>query len=99
MIGYALFALFYALTATMIFGVVAVYYTFGLPAMYGIIFIIFMVAIGMERKTGSAGFAEWFGSRGPVLPPPGKRALPPPGAAQIGHVQRKALPARKVELP
>jgi hypothetical protein len=31
----------------------------------------------------------------PSLPPPGKGALPPPGAAQIGQAQRRALPGPK----
>jgi hypothetical protein len=95
MIGYVLYGLFVILTGASIYGVLAVYYAFGLPAMYGVVFIIFVLAVRMERRRGCSGPWEAFGDSRPVLPPPGKNTLLPPVARQINQVQRRALPGPK----
>jgi hypothetical protein len=101
MIEYLAYAIFFTIVMTVLLGAVAIYNAFGMGAFYTCVFVIIVLAFRNERRetiyTGDGGLWEAFGDSQPSLPPPGKGALPPPGAAQIGHVQRKALPAPKVK--
>jgi hypothetical protein len=76
--------------------VLAINYAFGLAAMCGAAFLLFLLCVRLERRsglyTGSSGLAELFGDGGPALPPPGTQALPPPGPPQIGQAKQRALP-------
>jgi hypothetical protein len=99
MIGYLLYFLFLALTTAGLLGVVAVYYEFGLAAMYAVVFLAFLLAVKLERRrpmyTGADSLPELFGGSQPSLPPPGGNAPPTTGAPQIGRAQYRALPGPK----
>jgi hypothetical protein len=88
---------FVAFVGAGILGVLAVYETCGLPAMYAVIFILFLLCVRLQRRRPVyfEGDPLVLGGRSPPsLPPPGKRALPPSGRPQIGRSQRPALPDR-----
>jgi hypothetical protein len=89
-------ALFATFTAAVLLWPVAVYETFGLPAMYAAIFLLFLLYLWTERRKpvyfDDGDLFMLGGDSRPVLPPPGERALPPPGPRQITRSQRSALP-------
>jgi hypothetical protein len=97
---------FYVATGAVLLGVVAVYNMFGMAAMYAVVFLIVLLAIWTERRRpiyfgDGSEFGLDLGGDTPTLPPPGKQALPAPGAPQISMSkpalttrQRPALPKR-----
>jgi hypothetical protein len=77
-------------------GVVAVAEVFGLAAMFIAVAGLFLFHAWLLNRTGGySGNAEEMLALMGELPPPGKRALPPPGTPQIGRSQRPALPGPK----
>jgi hypothetical protein len=77
-------------------GLVAVYETFGLPAMWMAVFLLYLLYLWTEHRKpiyfGDGDDMLWLGDRKPALPPPGKQSLPPPGARQVTGPRRPALP-------
>ena len=94
---------FYTATATILFGVVAVYELFGLAAMWIAVAGLFLFYVWLQNRTGGYGCADpemydWMGLAppgNPQLPPPGK-TLPPPHPRQLTRSQSPpALPGSK----
>ena len=73
-------------------GLVAVYYLFGIPAMYGVVFLLYLLCVRLEARR-PVYLDNWpFGpGRDPALPPPGKPALPPPGARALPPPSRRQI--------
>ena len=94
---------FYTATATILFGVVAVYELFGVAAMWVAVAALFLFYVWLQNRTGGYGGADsemydWMGVAppgNPQLPPPGTQALPAPGPRQLSMSQRPALPGPK----
>jgi hypothetical protein len=92
----------YTATAAVLLGLVAIYDAFGLPAMCGMIFLLFILYLRLQRRAPLYFEGEMLqlgGDLPPSLPPPGAQALPPPGRqAQIGGANQ-ALTKHRPALP
>jgi hypothetical protein len=94
----ALWVLFTAPIAAILLGLVAVYNEYGLPAMYGAVALLYLLYLGMQRRSSSYLDArDAFGNGPPRLPPPGKQRLPARGPRPITRSQRPALPGREAK--
>jgi hypothetical protein len=95
-IDFLLFAAAMTFVAAVLLGLVALYVEYGMFLFWVGVGAVCLAAILSERRrpvyTGGGGPWEAFGSSGPA---PGKNALPPPGARQIGQVRRRELPGPK----
>jgi hypothetical protein len=72
-------------------GLVALYQAAGMAALWLAVGLLFVLHLALQRR--GAGYYDPGGSfsgSGPVLPAPGKQALPVPGPRQIGKSQRPA---------
>jgi hypothetical protein len=81
--------------AAALMGLLAIYQSFGMAALWGAVGLLFVLHLALQRS--GAGYYDpggAFGGSGPVLPASGKR-LPAPGPRQIGKSQRPALPGPK----
>jgi hypothetical protein len=93
-IAYALVGLFWTTTAAGLLGLVWIYYTFGLAAMWGAVFLIVIIALQMERRVpvynngGPLGF-------GPTLPPSSTPRIGRVRPAVTNNNRRRAMPGRK----
>jgi hypothetical protein len=98
-IDFILFVAAMAMIATVLLGLVWLYVEYGMFLFLMGAGVIIICAILNERRrpvyTGNGGWPEPFGDNQPSLPPPGKRALPPPAAPPIGRSRRPALPGAK----
>jgi hypothetical protein len=75
---------YYTAATAGILGVVAIDRSFGLQAMYVVVFLLFLLCIWLERRRPVYFDSEPFVVGGDsALPPPGKQAQPPAGARQI----------------
>jgi hypothetical protein len=77
-------------------GLMAIYQSFGMAALWGAVALLFVLHLALQRR--GAGYYDpggAFGGSGPVLPAPGKQALPGPAPRQITRPQRPALPGAK----
>jgi hypothetical protein len=81
---------FYVFCGIILLGVYAVGFYFGIPAMFGVVFLITILALRSESRGACGGWIEhdW-------LSPPSDKRLPPPGPRQINRTQRRALPGPK----
>jgi hypothetical protein len=81
----------WATIATVLLGLVALYQAFGMAALWGAVGLLFVVHLALQRRgTGYFDPGGSFSGSGPLLPVPGKQALPVPGPRQIGKSQRPA---------
>jgi hypothetical protein len=89
---------FTTFTAAILLGIVAVYETFGLPAMWIAVLLLYLLYLWTEHRKpiyfGGGDDMLWLGDRKPTLPPPGKPQLPPPGARQINQANTAITPSR-----
>jgi hypothetical protein len=77
-------------------GLLALYQQLGLAALWLAVGGLYVIYAALQRR-GAAYFDPGgvFGNGRPALPPPGKQALPPLAAPQIGRSRRPALPGPK----
>jgi hypothetical protein len=98
-IDFVLFVAALTIITALLLGLVALYVEYGMFVFWLGVGAICLAAILSERRrhlyTSSGGPPERFGDSRPSLPPPGKRALPPPAAPQISQARRPALPGPK----
>jgi hypothetical protein len=73
-----------------LFGVVAVYEYFGLPAMAGVVFLIYVLCLRLERRS-SLSATDWTWLNGNQLPPPGQQALPSSSAPRLPPPGMRAI--------
>jgi hypothetical protein len=83
-------AIFYPVCGAALLGVYAVGFYFGIPAMFGVVFLITLLALRCEPQVV---YDDW--PKHDWLSPPTGKQLPPPGPRQIGRTQRGALPGPK----
>jgi hypothetical protein len=88
---------FTAFVGGILFGIVAVYETFGLPAMWIAVFLLYLLYLWTERRKpiyfGDGYDMLWLGDRKPSLPPPGKPQMRPSGTPQIGRASTPLTPS------
>jgi hypothetical protein len=98
-IDFLLYIVFMATVAAVLLGLTWLYVEYGMLLFcMGTGAVIFCAILNERRRPlymGSGGWPEPFGDNQPSLPPPGKNALPPPAAPQIGRSRRPALPGPK----
>jgi hypothetical protein len=96
MLDLILLAAAWATIAAILLGLVAIYNAFGMGALYGGVFLLYLLYLGMRSRGESyLDAGDVFGGGGPRLPPPGKQRLQAPGPPQIGRSRRPALPGPK----
>jgi hypothetical protein len=88
---------FYIIVFGALIGIMLIGNFFGLAAMAAVVFLLFLCALRMEGSAAVYRGDDWLGSE-PRLPPPGKQALPPPGARQIAR-SNQALTKHRPALP
>jgi hypothetical protein len=83
-------AIFYPVCGVALIGVYAVGFYFGIPAMFGVVFLITVLALRSESVVIHTDWSDqdW-------LSPPTSKQLPPAGPRQITQTQRRALPGPK----
>jgi hypothetical protein len=85
-----------ATIAAVLLGFLVLYQALGMAALWLAVGGLFVLYAALQRR--GAGYYDpggVFGGGRPALPAPGKQALPPPTAPQIGRWRRPALPGPK----
>jgi hypothetical protein len=83
-------------------GLVAVYNIFGLPLMYAVVFILFLLCLRLEPRTPSHFEGEPLvlgGDRPPSPPPPAQPASPAPGTPRLGRSSMAVTTKHRPALP
>jgi hypothetical protein len=94
-----LVAAFTTIAATLL-GLVAVYQKFGLAALWIAVGLLYLLYLGMQRRSsGYLDACDAFGNGPPRLPPPGKQRLPRPDARQIIGRSNQALTKHRPASP
>jgi hypothetical protein len=88
--GIVFWAIFYPICGAGLLGVYAAGFYFGIPAMFGVVFLITLLALRCEPQVVYDDLPEhdW-------LSPPSKPQLRAPGPRQITRTQGRTLPGRK----